>query len=109
MENATTMGIYLASRLNQLRDSFPDLITEVRGKGLMVGLDLAFDGTEIIHKLQARNVLLNLTSNTVVRWLPPLIIRREDIDVAVEAVASALSEIRTFQGTRTSIPAPLSR
>ncbi|MBM2840881.1 MAG: argD [Bacteroidetes bacterium] len=47
MENAATMGGYLMDRLNELKTSFPDLIADVRGKGLMVGLELTFDGADV--------------------------------------------------------------
>lgn len=95
MENAAAMGAHLQDKLKGLRNSMPDLIRDVRGRGLMVGLDLTFDGTEVINRLIEKKVLLNLTDTTVIRWLPPLIVNEEHIGVAVEAVAATLSEMAT--------------
>ena len=93
MENAGTMGEYLLSRLSVLKASLPDHVRDVRGKGLMVGLDLAFEGTDVINRLVQRKVLLNLTNTSVVRWLPPLTINSGHIDLAVNEVAATLSEM----------------
>ena len=97
MENAATVGFHLISRLEQLRDSMPDSIADVRGKGMMVGLDLRFDGTEVINRLMEKKVLLNLTNTTVIRWLPPLNTGQEEIDIAVQRVASTLAEMRDLK------------
>ena len=59
----------------------------------MVGLDLAFEGTDVINRLVQRKVLLNLTNTSVVRWLPPLTINSGHIDLAVNEVAATLSEM----------------
>jgi acetylornithine/succinyldiaminopimelate/putrescine aminotransferase len=92
MQNAAAMGDYLLGRLEQLRTSHPDLVADIRGKGLMVGLELKFDGAGIIESLLQKKILLNLTNTTVVRWLPPLNIQREQIDHAIEAVGECLRE-----------------
>lgn len=97
MENAARMGVHLMDTLGQLRDSLPHQIAEVRGKGLMVGLDLRFDGTDLVSTLTERGVLLNVTNTTVLRWLPPLSIRKEQIDFGVDAVKSALHEMSNVQ------------
>jgi acetylornithine/succinyldiaminopimelate/putrescine aminotransferase len=94
MKNAASMGSYLTSKLTELRASKPDLVADVRGRGLMVGLDLTFDGTELINQLLENKVLLNLTNTTVVRWLPPLNIRQDELDIAIDAVSSVLSKMR---------------
>lgn len=92
MQNAVEMGNYLLGRLEQLKAEFPECVADVRGKGLMVGLELKFDGAALIEQVMASHVLLNLTNTTVVRWLPPLNIGRAQIDEAVAAVSSALVE-----------------
>jgi acetylornithine/succinyldiaminopimelate/putrescine aminotransferase len=103
MENAATMGKHLMEGLNKLKIAFPDLIAEVRGMGLMVGLELKFDGAGVIDSLLARGVLLNLTNTTVIRWLPPLNISRDQIDIAVDAVAVVLPEVANM-GKKGIIP-----
>lgn len=92
MENAAAIGSYLIDELEQLKVTMPDLVRDVRGKGLMVGLDLTFDGTEVINQLLERKVLLNLTSTTVIRWLPPLNISYEHVDTALGEVTAVLAK-----------------
>jgi acetylornithine/N-succinyldiaminopimelate aminotransferase len=99
MQNVVETGSYLFGKLEQLKMQFPDCVLEVRGKGLMVGLELKFDGAEFIERMMARHVLLNLTNSTVVRWLPPLNIGKSHIDEAVHAVATALAETRQNRET----------
>jgi predicted acetylornithine/succinylornithine family transaminase len=94
IDNAATMGEYLIGRLNEFKVLMPDLIREVRGKGLMVGMELTIDGTDLINTLLIKGILLNLTNTNVIRWLPPLNVTREHLDLALDAVLSALSEIR---------------
>jgi acetylornithine/N-succinyldiaminopimelate aminotransferase len=92
VERAYEVGAHLLLRLNQLKAQLRNHIADVRGRGLMVGLDLTFDGTEVVEKILNRRVLLNLTNTTVIRWLPPLIITKEHVDEAMVAVESALRE-----------------
>jgi acetylornithine/N-succinyldiaminopimelate aminotransferase len=105
MENAATMGNFLMNKLEQLKNSQPDLIADVRGRGLMVGLDLTIDGTEFINQLLQKNILLNLTNTTVVRWLPPLNTQQNHIETAVDAVVSTLSEMRNTMEKWAIVPA----
>ena len=104
MENAAHVGAHLMQRLEQLQASFPDKISEARGKGLMAGLELSFDGTSLVDRLVERGVLLNLTNSKVLRWLPPLNIRKEHINIGVEEVKSALGEMSNVQSMKTFSP-----
>ncbi|HET6273824.1 MAG TPA: aspartate aminotransferase family protein [Bacteroidota bacterium] len=94
MENARTVGEYLKGELLEVQHSFPSIVKDVRGIGLMVGLELTIDGTAIIDKLREEGVLLNLTNNTVIRWVPPLNITRIEIDQATEALRNVLHSLR---------------
>jgi acetylornithine/N-succinyldiaminopimelate aminotransferase len=90
-ENARIVGDYLKDRFEDLQKRFPDHIAEVRGKGLMLGVELKFDGAAIVEKLLGARVLVNLTNGTVLRWLPPLILRKEEADAAVSALTDILA------------------
>lgn len=94
MRNAAAMGSYLMGQLEHLKTTLPDQIADVRGKGLMIGLDLKFDGTRLVELLLEHHLLLNLTNTTVVRWLPPLIVTKEDVDTAVGIVESVLRQMQ---------------
>lgn len=93
MENAARMGMHLMNSLEQIKMSCPDLVADVRGKGLMVGLELKLDGAELVDALVSKGVLLNLTNSTVLRWLPPLNIQRDHLDTAIDVVGSILMEM----------------
>ncbi|SFH06593.1 aspartate aminotransferase family protein [Methylobacterium gossipiicola] len=78
------LGLRLKQSLAALRDSHPDVITEVRGEGLMLGLKLAVPNTEFVAAARDGHLLVIPAGDNVVRLLPPLIVT--DVDVA-EAVA----------------------
>jgi predicted acetylornithine/succinylornithine family transaminase len=87
MTNAAAMGRYLLDQLQQLQADFPRIVREVRGFGLMVGMELSLEGDPIVAELRsADRILLNCTDKTVLRFVPPLIIGKPEIDRACEAL-----------------------
>ncbi len=92
LENCVTMGDYLASRLREFRERYP-FIKTVRGRGLILGMELDFAGAEIVHKALQRGLLINCTADKVLRFLPPLIVTREEIDEGLDILDEILSEI----------------
>ncbi len=78
------VGSYLMERLKDL--SFG----EVRGKGLMVGIDTGMDCSDIVKEALRRGLLINCTAGTVLRFLPPLIVSEEHVDMAVEILKEVL-------------------
>ncbi len=92
IENAARMGDYFLSALVQLKSP---LVKEVRGKGLMIGLELlaeAGGARRFCEKLMAKGLLCKETHEHTIRFAPPLIIKREEIDWAFERIASVLRE-----------------
>ena len=88
-ERAQDMGQWLRNRLLKLVERHPDKIAGVRVAGLMVGIELRFEGQEVWSALLERGFVLNLTQGRVLRLLPPLTIPRDDL----EAFATALGEV----------------
>ena len=90
-ENAAAMGGYFLKNLKAI--SSP-LIKDVRGKGLLIGveIDKNFSAREICLKLLAYEVLCKETHDTVIRFAPPLIITKEQIDVVVKALREVLPQ-----------------
>ena len=84
---ASRLGDHLLARLRTLNSP---LIREVRGIGLIVGIDLRVKVTPILQKLQALGVLALPAGSTVLRLLPPLVIEEDDLERVVAAIASAL-------------------
>jgi len=91
LDNCIAMGAYLRERLETLRASF-GFIREVRGRGLILGMELAIDGGEIVKAALQRGLLINCTVGNVLRFLPPLIVSRAEIDKAIEILAEILKE-----------------
>jgi acetylornithine/N-succinyldiaminopimelate aminotransferase len=88
-------GADLRAGLEQLAQRF-DLIREVRGQGLMLGIDLSCDGAPIVQEALRRGVILNCTHDHILRLLPPFIIRKRDIAeflAKFEAVLAATSKV----------------
>ncbi|HTS47820.1 MAG TPA: aspartate aminotransferase family protein [Bryobacteraceae bacterium] len=82
-------GAYFRGKLDALRPRFP-FIKEVRGRGLMVGMDLSIPGKQIILDAMQDGLLLNCTHDTVLRFLPPYIVSEKEIDRAVRILQKAL-------------------
>jgi acetylornithine aminotransferase len=92
LERSVEMGAYLVAALEGLRRKYP-FVTEVRGIGLMVGMGLAIPGGEIVKEGHARGVLLNVTHDTVLRFVPPLVVTEAEIDRMVAILDGIFAEI----------------
>ena len=90
MMNAEAIGKIISSNFMRLREKFPSIVQNVRGKGLMLGMELHFDGEKIVDALRDRNVLINCTNGNVLRFLPPLTITIDEINRAVQAIEKAI-------------------
>ncbi len=86
VKRSEEMGKYLIWKLKDLNR---DYVREIRGKGLMVGMELSIKCDDIVNRARERGVLLNCTSESVLRFVPPLTITKEQLDKAV----SVLDEI----------------
>lgn len=89
-DNAMTVGEYLHVCLEKLALAFPNDISEIRGKGLMVGIVLKYDAQEIVDSLIQEKVICNVTAGNVVRILPPLIIGTSEVDEFIQALEKVL-------------------
>ena len=85
LENCRKMGEYLQERLWSLRKDHP-VVQDVRGKGLLVGLDLTVEGNSIVKACLERGVLINCTFDHILRMVPPLVITRQDVDMLVQVL-----------------------
>lgn len=82
-------GAYFRSRLEELK-KLPK-VTEVRGRGLMLGLKLEFDGEGVVQKAFEAGFLINRTAGSVLRFLPPFVVRKEEIDQFMEFLPGAIT------------------
>lgn len=89
IQRSAEMGAYLMDRLLAIESSS---IREVRGLGLMIGIELKIRVTPVLQDLVERGVLALPAGPTVLRLLPPLVISREQVDAVVDAIAISLSQ-----------------
>ncbi|MFH0888665.1 MAG: acetylornithine transaminase [Planctomycetota bacterium] len=87
---AEIRGKYLAKKLLQLKKEFP-FIKNVRGKGLMQGVELDIEGAKIVNSCMEQKLLINCTQKKVLRLMPPLTVKNKEIDMAVSILHNALS------------------
>jgi predicted acetylornithine/succinylornithine family transaminase len=90
MEKAATTGDYLLQRLNDLRTRSGGAIRSVRGRGLMVGVEMAGPCLDTAARLLQKGLLANCTAGNVIRLLPPLTIGREHVDEAVSIMEQVI-------------------
>ncbi|BET36720.1 acetylornithine aminotransferase [Wolbachia endosymbiont of Culex quinquefasciatus JHB] len=92
LENVEVRGKYLKNKLENLASKFP-MIEEVRGKGLMLGIKVKMNNQKFAEELSHRGLLtVGVTSDNVLRILPPLIITEKEIDEGIEILTQYLSE-----------------
>ena len=86
------VGGYLKLKLLDLQKEFPDFISEVRGLGLMIGVECRTECSEIVSSLMSKGVLANCTNGNVIRLLPPLIIQEEHVDIFLSKLREVILE-----------------
>ncbi len=91
LENAVQVGRYAKEKLEQLKEKHP-IIDHVRGIGLMIGVQLTGPGKEIADKCLEKNLRINCTQGSVLRFMPPMIVNKEEIDKAIDILDSVLTE-----------------
>jgi len=86
LTNVKKVSKYFHSELNKLKKEFPRVIKEVRGVGLLIGLQLHNDQTKFIQKLMDHKLLTIRAAENVVRILPPLNVKKQEIDIAIKII-----------------------
>ncbi len=96
LENCQKMGDYFLSQLEEIKGKFP-FVKEVRGKGLILGMELKIDGSSIVNEMLKKKILINCTMGNVLRFLPPLIVTKEEIDRVVKTLEEVFNTINNSQ------------
>ena len=92
LERINEVGSYFKRGLRKLHARRRPLVTEVRGMGLMLGLELSFSGKRVASKMLERGYVINCTHDTVLRFLPPYIIQKSEIRGMLSALEEAIIE-----------------
>jgi acetylornithine/succinyldiaminopimelate/putrescine aminotransferase len=89
LEAVREKGDYLREKFQGLKSRFP-VVEEVRGLGLMWGMQLSQDGTPVVAACRERGLLVNCTQGNIIRLLPPLVVEQAELDQGMEILAQAL-------------------
>lgn len=94
VENAKLKGEEFKNKLNMLRDKYPDKISDIRGAGLLIGIQVKDElGKTVFNKLFENKILTSLCSGNTIRIAPPLIITSGDIDLFIKTFEQIIKEI----------------
>ncbi len=89
---AKELGSYFMGQLNELVDKY-DFVKEVRGKGLMIGVDVGFNTHDIVGQMLEKGVIASASGN-VIRMVPPLVITKEQLDQVVQVIDEVLADVK---------------
>ncbi len=92
--NVNKMSKYFIHELNEIKNKYPMVIKEVRGIGLLIGLQLFKDQTEFIKKLTENKLLTIRAAENVIRILPPLNVKKREIDIALKIISKVCNELK---------------
>ena len=84
LNNVKKLSKYFLSNLNNLKEKYPKIIREIRGRGLLIGIELKIDQTKFIKNLMDNKLLTIRAAENVVRILPPLNVKKSEIDQAIK-------------------------
>ena len=94
LNNVKKSSKYFFSKLNKLKEKYPRTIKDIRGRGLLIGIQLQTDQTKFIKKLMDNKLLTIRAAENVVRILPPLNVKIKEIDLALKIINKVCSEIK---------------
>ena len=94
LDTCRRMGSYLVDELNNLKLKYPDIIKDIRGKGLLIGMELNIAGEDVVRECLKKGVIINCTMERVLRFLPPLDVSQPDIDKVIETLTDVFDGIR---------------
>lgn len=90
MENAKEIGAYLQSKFEEYKAKYPNLIKKVRGRGLILGMELTRPGREIANECLDYGAIINCTAGNVLRFVPPLNITKAHVDELISVLDKVL-------------------
>ena len=93
LKNVQKSSKYFISELRKIKEDYPETIKEVRGIGLLIGLQLYNDQTKFIKKLEDNKLLTIRAGENVVRILPPLNVKKQEIDLAIKIIRKVCSQL----------------
>ncbi|MDA8701671.1 aspartate aminotransferase family protein [Candidatus Pelagibacter bacterium] len=93
LDNVKSISKYFLSNLNKIQNEYPNIIKEIRGRGLLIGIQLKTDQVKFIKKLMDNNLLTIRAAENVVRILPPLNVKKNEINQSIKIIKKVCSEL----------------
>ena len=94
LNNVKKFSKYFLLNLNKLKEKYPKLIKEIRGRGFLIGIQLYKDQSRFIKKLMDNKLLTIRAANQVIRILPPLNVKKKEIDQALKIINKVCAELK---------------
>ena len=94
LKNVKNISKYFLVNLNKIKEKYPRVIKEIRGRGLLIGIQLHTDQANFIKKLMDNKLLTIRAAENVVRILPPLNVKKNEIDQAIKVIKKVCIEIK---------------
>ena len=91
LNNIKKNSKYFFKQLNKIKEKYPNIIKEIRGRGFLIGLQLYNNQTNFIKKLMNNNLLTIKAAENVIRILPPLNVKKSELDVALKVINKVCS------------------
>jgi len=92
LKNVKKNSQYFLKKLNKLKETYPQIIKEIRGRGFLIGLQLYKDQAQFIKKLENNKLLTIRAAENVIRILPPLNVKKSEIDQAIKIITKVCKE-----------------
>jgi acetylornithine/N-succinyldiaminopimelate aminotransferase len=92
LDNCQRVGAYFMDRLIDLQHRYA-FMKEVRGRGLMLGIELDFPGGQFVNACMERGFLVNCTVDTVLRFLPPIIVTKSEVDLLIATLDELFAKV----------------
>jgi acetylornithine/N-succinyldiaminopimelate aminotransferase len=93
LDQCNRMSEYFVEKLGNLREKFPPLIADIRGLGLLLGVELTRDCAAIVKECLEMGMLINCTAEKVLRFIPPLVIQKKDIDQLMDVLGKVFGKL----------------
>ena len=93
LKNVKKISKYFLFNLNKIKNKYPNIIKEIRGRGLLIGIQLKTDQANFIQKLMDNNLLTIRAAENVVRILPPLNVKKNEINLSLKIIKKVCSEL----------------
>jgi len=94
LNNLKKTSKYFYKELNKIKKDYPNIIKEIRGRGLLIGIQLYFDQKKFIKSLEKNYLLTIRAADNVIRVLPPLNVKKNEIDLALKIIKKVCSEYK---------------